>query len=364
MGIATREPDRDLVMFADFKVVFILILVIGTIVSLNMFGSESEGRASADIQQETLAGEQEATEHEDSANEANNSQLAEDERLSVGDSVEIRDIRVTLNEVRVLPTTEFDEPIESLDNLFVATDLTFENTSEETVVVSRLLELILKSEDGYSAFQTVHSQQRKLARGEIAPEQKTSGEIVYEVPPEAEDLQLDYRHLAAGETHTWYIGDANNLTGSAEGIAEAVGGESVVDEFVETVEDYYEAVDREDWSYTYKNLDSQTRSMFTEGEWHLKNHYLAAEGLEVSYIDVQVNGSASDPMVSVTVHRTLKNGTSITRDTYFVWEDGTWKRRFTQEDIGIFMPGTPYEEFVAVHRVVESSSAYSLHSPR
>ena len=60
-----------------------------------------------------------------------------------------------------------------------------------------------------------------------------------------------------------------------------------------------------------------------------------------------VNGSPSDPEVSVTVYRTFKDGTSITRDTLFVSEDGGWKHRFTQEEVEIFMPGVPYEEFVA-----------------
>jgi hypothetical protein len=119
-------------------------------------------------------------------------------------------------------------------------------------------------------------------------------------------------------------------------------------EIVEAAEDYYRAVDREDWVYTYDNLDSQTKSMFTEEEWHLKNQFFAdAEGLELAAMDVGVNGSPSDPEVSVTVYRTFKDGTSITRDTFFVMEDGEWKHRFSQEEIGIFMPGVPYEEFVA-----------------
>src|SRR5215217_7172700 len=44
------------------------------------------------------------------------------------------------------------------------------------------------------------------------------------------------------------------------------------------VEDYYEAVDRGDWDYTYTNLDSQSRQMFTREEWSLKNQYFANNG--------------------------------------------------------------------------------------
>ena len=109
---------------------------------------------------------------------------------------------------------------------------------------------------------------------------------------------------------------------------------------VEAVEDYYQAVDREDWAYTYQNLDSQTKVMFTEEEWYCKNRNLA-EGLELATMEVAVNGSPSDPVVSVTVYRTFKDGTSITRSTYFVYEDDSWKHRFSQQEIELFMPGTP-----------------------
>ena len=141
-------------------------------------------------------------------------------------------------------------------------------------------------------------------------------------------------------------GQPPNLSDTSKGTVAQRSSQSEAN-LVQAVEDYYEAVDREDWSYTYENLDSKTQSMFTEEEWYLKNQYIAdTEGLELSSMDVRVNDSASDLIVSVTVYRIFKNGTSITRDTYFVWEDGAWKHRFSQEEINIFMPGTSYEEFV------------------
>jgi hypothetical protein len=124
------------------------------------------------------------------------------------------------------------------------------------------------------------------------------------------------------------------------------------------VEDYYEAVDREDWPYTDASLGSRTKALFTEEEWYQKNEWFAAnEGLELSAINVVVNGPASDPEVGVTVYRTFKDGTPITRDTIFVMEDGSWKHRFIEEEIAIFMPGTPYEAFVAAQQASPSASA-------
>jgi class 3 adenylate cyclase/tRNA A-37 threonylcarbamoyl transferase component Bud32 len=113
-------------------------------------------------------------------------------------------------------------------------------------------------------------------------------------------------------------------------------------------EDYYEAVDMEDWSYTYNNLDSRTRRMFTEEEWRLKNQWFADnESLEVNSLNVGVDLSSSETVADVTVDRTFKDGTSIVRDTYFVYEEGSWKHRFGEEEIDIFMPEASYEEFVA-----------------
>ncbi len=48
----------------------------------------------------------------------------------------------------------------------------------------------------------------------------------------------------------------------------------------------------------------------------------------------------------VTVYRTFTDGTSITRETVFVWNDTYWSHHLTEEEKDIFMPGVPYEEFV------------------
>jgi hypothetical protein len=34
------------------------------------------------------------------------------------------------------------------------------------------------------------------------------------------------------------------------------------------------------------------------------------------------------------------------RNTYSVLEDGSWKHRFTKEELDLFMLGTSFEEFV------------------
>ena len=357
-GVPNGGTNRTLALFVGLGISILILLAIGTVVALTLLRSETETSGAADPshpeprKEAPVQGAAEETEEE----EASPSDASvPDEGLGVGGPVEAEGVRATLNGVRVLPTTDFDTPIESPDNLFVAADLTFQNVSDRPVAVSSLLEFVLKNEEGYSASQSIHSQQRQLAEGEISPDQKTSGEIVYEVPPGSQGLQLDYQPFLRGGVHTWYIGDADSLPGAGE--AGPAPASDVPEEdlatseaaVVEAAEDYYQAVDQENWAYTYSNLDSQTRALFSEEEWYLKNQFFAdTEGLELSAMDVTLNGSPTEVPLSVMVYRTFKDGTSIERETYFVREGGSWKHRFTQEEIEIFMPGVPYEEFVAL----------------
>src|SRR5215208_6363856 len=196
-------------LIVGLGVVVVLLLGVGTIFGLALLRGESESGSAPEHRR--AASQRSADNENENEEKATAPQPAEEENLRLGDSVEAGGVRATLNDVRVLPTTVFDSPVESPDNIFVATDLTFENVSDEPLSISSLLEFVLKNEEGYSASQTMHTQQRQLSEGEISPGQKMSGEIVYEVPPDSRGLQLDYRPFLREDTHTWYIGDAESL---------------------------------------------------------------------------------------------------------------------------------------------------------
>ncbi len=116
----------------------------------------------------------------------------------------------------------------------------------------------------------------------------------------------------------------------------------------EVAGDYYRAAGVENWAYTYENLDSETRAIFTEDEWYRKNQWFADQGETIYHIeDVRPDGDSSQTVAEVDVRLTGEDGSSSVRTTYFVYEDGAWKHRFGQEETDLFMPGTPYEEFVA-----------------
>ncbi len=181
-------------------------------------------------------------------------------------------------------------------------------------------------------------QQRGANGGPDTDKPKGNGTTVYTPDSSAEgettvDLSDDTSPPAEPTTFTEST-SSNTPPGSDEELRRAV-------------EDYYEAVDQEDWSYTYDHLDSTTRSQFTREEWYEKNQYYAdRDNLELSSMDVQINGSTTEPVISVTVYRTFNDGTSLGRDTFFVWEDGGWKHRFGEEENKLYMPDASYEQFV------------------
>ncbi len=115
----------------------------------------------------------------------------------------------------------------------------------------------------------------------------------------------------------------------------------------EAAGDYYRAAGSEDWGYTYEHLDSETQSHFTSEEWFLKNQWFADNGSVIYHIEsVERLGTSSGLVVGVTLRLTYEDGSSSTRNTYFVYEEGVWKHAFGREEYDLFMPDLSYEEFV------------------
>ncbi len=111
------------------------------------------------------------------------------------------------------------------------------------------------------------------------------------------------------------------------------------------VQAYYEAVDREDWDYTYDNLDSQTKQKFTKGEWVQKNQFFASQ-CPIEQSTPKIGSRVSSSQVNVAVNLTFRGCASKSRSTFFVYENGAWKHRFSDEELNLFLPGTPYGQFV------------------
>lgn len=124
----------------------------------------------------------------------------------------------------------------------------------------------------------------------------------------------------------------------------------------EAAGEYYRAAGVEDWDYTYEHLEAETQSLFTREEWYKKNQWFADNG-SVTYEvlsgdailhseDAILRPGTTGPLVKISLSLTYEDGTSSTRTTYFVYEDGAWKHAFGQEEYDLFMPDASYEEFV------------------
>ena len=134
--------------------------------------------------------------------------------------------------------------------------------------------------------------------------------------------------------------EPTTLGSSAPSAEEAVAGAE------EAAEAYYEAAGLEDWGYTYENLDAETQSRFTRDEWIQKNEWFADNGEVIYNIESVDQVGTSTEYLAVTLTLTYEDGSSSSRTTYFVYEDGEWKHRFGQEENDLFMPDAPYEQFV------------------
>ena len=118
----------------------------------------------------------------------------------------------------------------------------------------------------------------------------------------------------------------------------------------QAVGDYYRAAGAEEWAYTYNHLDSQTRSMFTEEEWSQKNQWFWDLNPTVYHIlSIESDGESEGSVAEVELRITGEDGSSWTRTTYFVKEEGEWLHRFSEEETDLFMPDATFEEFVEAH---------------
>ncbi len=73
-------------------------------------------------------------------------------------------------------------------------------------------------------------------------------------------------------------------------------------------------------------------------------------GPRLAFMGVGVTTDLGDKEAGVAVNRIFKDGSTTTRDTRFVYENGWWRHHLTEEEKRIFMPDASYEEFVAAQQ--------------
>lgn len=141
--------------------------------------------------------------------ESNNSSAGEEKKespaeqqLKVGETVNFDGLKITLNEARVEPGGDFDEP---QNDKFVVVNLTAENTTDEEQVVSSLMNVELKDSDGYSYNTTILIEGTKgQFDGTIEAGGKLRGEIPFDVT-DSEEYQLHYSEPFKSGKAIWVI---------------------------------------------------------------------------------------------------------------------------------------------------------------
>ena len=141
--------------------------------------------------------------------------------------------------------------------------------------------------------------------------------------------------------------DAEAKKESRSNTADSQPDQQVEDQVRAAAETYYEAAASRNWGYTYDHLDSETQSAFTEDEWFAKNDWLADNG-SATYTIQSIE--MDDSIANVAILLTFEDGSTTLRNTYFVYEDGSWKHRFGSEE---------YELFATARTATASASAGS-----
>lgn len=115
------------------------------------------------------------------------------------------------------------------------------------------------------------------------------------------------------------------------------------------IENYYWAVERQDWDYTYEHLYAKSQKPFTREEWAEKNQWVAENPQRATLSSMKIQGKdiyTEGTDYFAKIDRSFSDGTSLTSVTFFTFDGKDYKHELSQEELDFFMPGTTLETFV------------------
>ena len=118
--------------------------------------------------------------------------VAMPEEFTVGDTVEFKDVKVTLNSITENTGSQFNKPTDG--NVFLLVDFTIENNSSAELNVSSMM-CFDAYQDGYSTSLSLAALIEKEGAqldGTVAPGKKMQGTIGYEVPATYSEFEISY----------------------------------------------------------------------------------------------------------------------------------------------------------------------------
>jgi hypothetical protein len=113
--------------------------------------------------------------------------------------------------------------------------------------------------------------------------------------------------------------------------------ESAEDTAHASAQAYYSAAGTGNYSYTYNELSSYSRSQCSEDEWVAANTALGTDTASYSINSVNM---VDDSTAEVSLTISLQDGSSSGRVTQFILENGSWKHDLTQGEYDLFASAT------------------------
>ncbi|CBZ03540.1 DUF4352 domain-containing protein [Clostridium botulinum] len=122
-----------------------------------------------------------------------NKEEAKSKTFKVGDVVELKDLKVTVNKVYTVAGDEFSKPKDG--NEYIAADITLENTGKEEKAVSSIAMFKVVDKDGRQCEYSVMGLSAAKAGqmdGTLGAGRKMTGAYVVEVPKGTTGLELEF----------------------------------------------------------------------------------------------------------------------------------------------------------------------------
>src|SRR5699024_4020164 len=179
----------------------VLFLCFALFISISLVAcGEAEVKELDNIEEETTN----SKDNEDQNENQKDQEVADDEnkKYEVGDTVEFDGMEITLNEVRIEEGGQFDTPE---NDQFIVANLTVENMTDEEQLVSSIMNIELKDDEGYAYNTTFLTEGTKgQLDGSIESGGKLTGEIPFDVAT-SETYELNYSYLLKSGKAIWII---------------------------------------------------------------------------------------------------------------------------------------------------------------
>lgn len=322
-----------------------LLILLFPLVILSGCGEEtisSEGGESGRQQTSQSQEPSQARQQEGSGNPVQQEQPDETEAASIGEEVAVGDVSYTVTDAERV--TQLEDPYgldEPLTGNFMIVSFTFTNNGSEAATVSDVGMYLYDEEDNQyeadsDAALYLPEDTSLFLLDRVNPGLSQEVQTLYEIPPDAEGFELEVSSgLLASETAR--IDLETTQTGS-----DTLEVSSEVDLLQSFVDEYYAYVEAEDWQGTYSMLDEQTQSMWTESEWIVaQTAWEAQNGNAPALSRVVTEAYGDNPAYAIDIQINRTDGQIETVYKEVSYENGEYKRHFTEEELASLEPFRP-----------------------